>query len=436
MKQLNNSPREGHSAGIPTDLSAIEAVNELSTMDLTHLIRAGKVTREELSAALEQLNKEEQRQKILSRHKHAITQGKDGRWRTTVKKSDGTRQDVRKATRGELDDFLVEYYDQIDDHKKVRDVFAEWIKEKESFHEVKASSLARYNTDFRRFFPEDDPFCQTEMMDITEADLELFIKRQIFKHGLTHKTFGGLRILLTGIFKYAKREKLTRISITQFFGDLDLPESIFTRRAHKEDPEEVFTDAEVRMLLAWLREDPTLQKLGLILMFQTGLRVGELSALKRSDIDLYRMCIHVRRTETSYDDHEGHRVISISDETKTEAGHRIVYLPETARWTFSQIFRLNPSRELLFSYEDGRHMHGKAFNDQIHRACKAVGIPERSTHKIRKTYASALLDGAVNEKLVQKQMGHSDIATTKRFYNRDRMTEAEKLAEVNRIINI
>ena len=54
----------------------------------------------------------------------------------------------------------------------------------------------------------------------------------------------------------------------------------------------------------------------------------------------------------------------------------------------------------------------------------------------RKTYASALLDGSVNEKLVQKQLGHSDIYTTKTYYRRDRTTEAEKLNEVNRIINM
>ena len=331
---------------------------------------------------------------------------------------------------------LIHYYDHADDHKTVREIFQDWIQEKEVFREIKPSSLSRYKTDFKRFFPADDEFCKIEMMDITEADLEVFIKKKIFEHSLTHKTYGGLRILLMGIFKRAKRDRLTDISITSFFGDLSIPDSIFTRRSKKSDEEEVFTDAEERKLLSWLRSEPTLKKLGIILMFQTGLRVGELSALKRSDIDIARMRITVRRTETSYDGPDGHRVIDVSDEAKTSARNRIVYLPETAKWTLGQISRLNPFREWLFSYEDGRRIHGKAFCDQIHRACKAVGIPERSTHKIRKTYVSALLDGSVNEKLVQKQLGHSDIYTTKTYYRRDRMTEAEKLSEVNRIINM
>ena len=433
MKQLNN---EQKNTGLSASLLSLEAAKAENGLDLTELIRSGRVTREELNAAIELMDKEKRRQEILSRHKQSVFQCKDGRWRTTIRKPDGSRQDVRKATKTELENYLVDYYDRVDDHRTVRDLFNSWIHEKEAFREIKPSSLARYKTDFERFFPEDDAFCRIEIADIREADLEVFIKRQIYKHGLTHKTYGGLRILLMGIFKHAKREKLTRISITEFFGDLAIPESIFTRKAPKSDEEEVFTDSEERKLLSWLRTDPTLRKMGVVLMFQTGLRVGELSALKRTDVDISRMRITVRRTETSYNGPDGRRVIDVSDEAKTEAGDRVVYLPETAKRTLREILRLNPFREWLFSYEDGRRMHGKVFNDQIHRACKAVGIPERSTHKIRKTYASALLDGSVNEKLVQKQMGHSDISTTKRYYRRDRMTEQDKLREVNRIINM
>lgn len=37
-------------------------------------------------------------------------------------------------------------------------------------------------------------------------------------------------------------------------------------------------------------------------------------------------------------------------------------------------------------------------------------------HKIRKTYATNLLNAGVDEKIIQKQMGHTDISTTKGFY--------------------
>jgi len=100
---------------------------------------------------------------------------------------------------------------------------------------LKESSITRYNNEFKRYFPEDEPICKIQVDLITESDLELFIKRAIIKHSLTRKTYAQLRTLLNGIFKYAKREKYTKISIGMFFNDLVLPESIFTRKKVLQD---------------------------------------------------------------------------------------------------------------------------------------------------------------------------------------------------------
>lgn len=169
-------------------------------------------------------------------------------------------------------------------------------------------------------------------------------------------------------------------------------------------------------------------------MFQTGLRVGELSTLKRQDIDLTKMTIMIRRTETAYSDPAGHRIIAVSDEAKTVAGTRVVYLPEKARQTIKKITSLNVFGEWLFQYKNGHRITGKSFRDQLYRACDAVGIPRRSTHKVRKTYASTLIDGDAPDKFVQRQLGHKDFTTTRRYYDRDRMTVQDKLDRLNQIV--
>ena len=71
--------------------------------------------------------------------------------------------------------------------------------------------------------------------------------------------------------------------------------------------------------------------------------------------------------------------------------------------------------EFLFVDKLGR-IRAKRFNTWLHRTCKKVKIPERSTHKIRKTYASILLSSKVDERLITLQMGHTDISTTKGIY--------------------
>ncbi len=79
-------------------------------------------------------------------------------------------------------------------------------------------------------------------------------------------------------------------------------------------------------------------------------------------------------------------------------------------------------------------MRSKSFNDALKQACKKVGIQKRTTHKARKTYASTLIDAGVNAKIIQKQMGHKDFQTTKKYYDRDRTGDDYKRAEINRAI--
>ena len=109
------------------------------------------------------------------------------------------------------------------------------------------------------------------------------------------------------------------------------------------------------------------------------------------------------------------------DHAKTDAGERTIFLPETAEKTLRAIRAINPFGEFLFMDKQGRRIRGNRFNYWLHRACRKVGIPERSSHKIRKTYASILLSSHVDERLIISQMGHTDIATTRGsyYYNRN-----------------
>ena len=66
------------------------------------------------------------------------------------------------------------------------------------------------------------------------------------------------------------------------------------------DEEAVFTDAEVLRITQFILNDPTLINLGILLAFQTGIRVGELAALQMSDVQ--GNLLHVYKTEVRYRD--------------------------------------------------------------------------------------------------------------------------------------
>ena len=85
---------------------------------------------------------------------------------------------------------------------------------------------------------------------------------------------------------------------------------------------------------------------------------------------------------------------------------------------------MNPWGEYLFM-ENGQRIKGRAFSVKIAKICNYVGIQPRSIHKARKTYGTKLLNAGLNEKLIESQMGHTDITTTKGYYWFNNSTEDE-----------
>ena len=68
--------------------------------------------------------KENERQRLLKKHKNAIFLGKDGRWRTTVPdpSAKNNRRTFAKKDRNKLEDILVEYYSGLEDKEYIKEI--------------------------------------------------------------------------------------------------------------------------------------------------------------------------------------------------------------------------------------------------------------------------------------------------------------------------
>ena len=71
--------------------------------------------------------------------------------------------------------------------------------------------------------------------------------------------------------------------------------------------------------------------------------------------------------------------------------------------------------EYLFSRK-GVRVTARVFRHHLRKACEALGIKYRPPHQMRKTYASILLGSGIDEAIVQKEMRHTEIATTRAYY--------------------
>lgn len=384
------------------------------------------------SEEIQQIIAMKKREHYLSMHEHKVWQGKDGFWYTYLPDEKRGKRLLRKTYQSTLYDSIVDYYEKQANEPTFIPVYNMWIKEKISYNEIRESTYSKYQTDFQRFFPEDEDFCNIKLKDMNDSILELFIKRTIKRCKLTKKTVGGLKIILSGVFKYAKREGYTSYSISTFFKDLYLNDNIFEKKKSVTTKEQVFDSAETNRLISYLWKNKSIHNLGLILMFETGIRVGELVALKWDNIKTNSISINA--TEVCYKDESiGKKVFRIQDIPKTESGSREVFLPDTAKNTIEEIRKLNSNEEFLFT-KNGKRIISIRMNYYLQKACDAIGIPRRSTHKIRKTYASTLLRNKVDDQLVKEQLGHSDVQTTRQYYYFITDTDEDNRNIINNVI--
>lgn len=375
-----------------------------------------------------------ERYRYIEMHESKVWQSTDGNWYTYLPdiKSKNGRKLIKRKTETNLYDAIVEHYKSIENEPYIETVFDEWISKKLNYGEIQKQSYDRYKTDFDRFF-KDTKIYNTKFRYITEDMLEDFIKTSIHDKQLTAKAWGGLRILINGIFKYAKKKGYTDISITQFMGDLDLSNNIFARKKKVKTEECIFSDTEVSILTNYINDrDFSIINLGILLAFETGLRAGELSSLKWSDFN--GKTLSITKTEIRYRGDDGKYVYAVSDTTKTAAGEREVILSDNAIMLLKKIRSVNAFGEYIFM-RDGERIKAKGFTTKLVRMCKRLNITPKSAHKLRKTYATKLIDGGVDEWLVTDQLGHTDISTSKKYYYFHRKEEQYDREQIQKALN-
>ena len=399
----------------------------ISEETLQIALQYGIVDMEEISKNVE-LKK---RNEILSQHPYKVWQNNQGIWLTYLPDEEKGRVFRKRKTREAIEDVIVDFYKKREKSIYIQDVFQEWVDKKLKYGEIQTQSYDRYCTDFKRFFLPDTPICRKKLQNITSADLTDFIKTTIHEKHLTKKTYSSLRTLIRGIFKYGKAQEYSTLSITEFFGDLELPNNIFEKKiCCRED--EIFSEDEIPIIVSYLKHHIDIWNMGLLLQFQTGMRIGEISALKPYDI--HNEYIQVCRTEIKYKDEAGKWTVSTKEFAKTDAGNRMLYYSDTVNWTLMQIQKLNPHGEFLFM-NNGKRIRENTFNKRLSSICDILQLNHRSTHKIRKTYGTTLLDNKVDDSTVAEQMGHSDIATTRKLYYFSNKSKETKIKQINEAIN-
>jgi integron integrase len=171
------------------------------------------------------------------------------------------------------------------------------------------------------------------------------------------------------------------------------------------------------------------------LQYGAGLRLSELVRLRVKDVDVGRGTVTVRRGKGDKDRvtvlpkslrEQVARQIERAREVwqgDREAGLAGVWLPGALARKFRRAaesfewFWLFPARQTSMDPESGirrrHHMLGQVYNEAIKRAAEACGIEKRVTsHALRHSFATHLLEKGTDLRTIQDILGHEDISTT------------------------
>ena len=383
--------------------------------------------------------KENERQKILSKHKYKVFfDEKDGRWKTTLPdetKKNGRRL-VARRSKDKLDADIIAYYAQIKDDLYIVDnlytlekIFPKWLKYKNAQTDA-SSYVKRLMVDWNKFYKDTNivkiPICNLKYLTLNEWAHDI-----VKEYSLNKKQYYNMSVIIRQCLDYAVELELID---TNPYSRVKVKKTLFSKKEKPTNESQIFLISEQKKIC-----DEAIRKfntrnwcttpLMILLNFQIGVRIGELVSLKWSDIE--GDYLHIQRMEqTSYSivdnsdgsvctNPEGFKVVS---HTKSSAGDRKIYLNSNAKTILDKIKYVNMKYGY---YDDGyvfiasrRNKRGtsRAITKYLEELCLCSGVTNKSNHKIRKTQISSMFDNGININTIREQAGHEDERTSLNNY--------------------
>ena len=362
------------------------------------------------------------RQDYLNKHEFKIWEGKNGKWYTYFPDEEKGRIQRERRTRKEIEDLIIDYWKKQEENPTIKKVFNEWNDRRLQLNEIGANTHMKNKQVFKRFYSE---FGNKRIAKVSKREWMEFLEEQVAKYNLTAKAFSELKTITKGFLKRAKNKEIIDLNIEEMLFDLEISKSSF-KKVVKDVSKEVYTDEELGKLIPYLKDNWDSRNAGIMLLFFTGLRVGELVALQHSDINIEEMTINVNKSEIRIPKTKSGYRYKAEEKTKTEAGERTVVVHSEYKDILKKINRLNPFGEYVFTDEKGNRLTTNSIRRRLERICDKLGIVRKSPHTLRKTYGSILLDNGVDSQFIISQMGHTNISCTENYYHKDRKTVDRK----------
>lgn len=351
-----------------------------------------------------------------------ITKRKDGRYRLQ-KSFDGKMKSFYGRTKFEV---MAKYNQFVAERNNntqtgmLSECIYEWMLNFK-FGKIKGSSYDRLETVYECHL-KNDPIGKMQVHDIKSLDLQQYIDRKAFPENknqlLSLSSVKKIKELLSGYFKFAYEQNI--ISFNPMLAvKIPMQDNFEKKTKEVEEIPQKILDA--------LYSDCNMSRrynTALVILLNTGLRIGELIALNWDDVSIDEKIMRVNKTISVNKKRDGTRDLQGRERkegsTKTYCGNRIIPINQRVIDCLNMIDeenkRLKISTEKVVSTRNGTMASARNIQRAFDAWLYANGFQHYNLHALRHTFGSILIRKGVDIKVVSELLGHSKVQTTYNIY--------------------
>ena len=194
-----------------------------------------------------------------------------------------------------------------------------------------------------------------------------------------------------------------------------------------------FTPIEQKNIEIFVKGSNKNKMFGILLCLYTGLRVGELLALKWIDINLQKGMLTVCRS--CHDGRDGNgKYIRFEDSPKTSSSRRVIPLPKQLIPLIKDAKKKSDSEYIVSA--KGKPISVRSYQRTVDLIQKRLGIQHRGFHSLRHTFATRALECGMDVKTLSEILGHkSSVVTLNRYAHSLLSHKQEMMDRVGKLLH-
>jgi integrase len=287
---------------------------------------------------------------------------------------------------------------------KLKEIAKAWYDDHRQY--VKESTSSAYamilNNHIIPYFGESE--------NITEEDLQKYVNDKI-SGGLGIRPVRDTISVIKMLLRFGAKKKWCEPPVDW--------KMIYPSRTMDSKRVETWSPAHQKKMIEYLKENFSFRNLGLLIVMETGMRIGEISGLQWGDIDIQNKTLHIQRTVERvvvFDGLNGKKGTKVRmGSTKTINSNREIPLSKDILMFVRPLSKICVPNYYVVS-NDAFPAEPRLIRNYFNRLCKELKLPRIKFHGLRHTFATSLIASKCDIKTVSSILGHANVSITLDLY--------------------